>query len=48
MKIKKKNFGGGGSGPRGDGGQGRCEWRSGVFVKIKKTIGGRVGGSGLM
>ena len=42
--------GGGGGGGRRVGGQGRCEWRSKVFVKIqKKKIflgGGGVGGGG--
>ena len=45
MKIQKKNFlvGGGGGGRVGGGGGGRwvwgqggCEWRSKVFVKIQK------------
>ena len=51
MKIKKKNFlGGGGSGGEGGGGvglgvQGGCERRSKVFVRIqKKKFEG--GGSG--
>ena len=40
MKIKKKNLGGGGWG-----GQGGCERRIEVFVKIqKKKIGGGGGG----
>ena len=52
MKIQKKNKGGGvrsGLGVRGRG-QGGCEQRIEVNVKIKKKIfllgGGRVGGSG--
>ena len=46
MKIQKNIFffffgGGGGGGGSGWGGQGRCEQRSEVFVKIqKKTVGG--------
>ena len=44
-KQKKVSLGGGGWG-----GQGRCEWRSEAFVKIKKKIffffGGGGGGSG--
>ena len=57
MKIKKTQHfclggsGGGGGGVVGLGGQGRCEQRSEVFVKIKKKLcvwggggGGRVGG----
>ena len=51
MKIKKKKnlffffWGGGGGvgsggGGVGFGGQGRCEQRSEVFVKIKKNVGG--------
>ena len=51
MKIQKKKiffFGGGGV---GWGGQGGCEWRSKVFVKIQKKKnfeggGGRGGGGG--
>ena len=47
-------MGGGGSGPGGGGGGGRvgamgqggCEQRSEAFVKIKKKMGGRVGGGG--
>ena len=49
MKIQKKNWGGGAGSGRGGsvGGQGRCELRSEVFVKIqKKKLGGRVWGSG--
>ena len=48
MKIqKKKRFRGGGGrvggrGPVG-GGQGGCEQRIDIFVKIKKKIGGRSG-----
>ena len=42
MKIQKIFFLGGGS---GWGGQGRCEQRSEVFVKIKKKLWGG-GGSG--
>ena len=44
MKIQKKKLGGGG-GVRGVGlgGQGGCERRIEVFVKIKKKIGGRGG-----
>ena len=46
VKIPKKWVGeagsGRGSGQGGD--QGGCERRSGVFVKIKKKIGGGVGG----
>ena len=43
--IEALNFGGGGGGGGGEGGsdQGRCEWRSEVFVQ-KKWGGGR--GSG--
>ena len=56
LKIKKMGgrFGGSVWGSFGGGGQGRCEHRSEVFVKIqeKKYIffwgGDRVGGSGLM
>ena len=63
MKIKKKKIflggrvgGGGGRGGSGRGdrlwGQGECERRIQVFVKIQKLIswggGGRVGGSGWM
>ena len=53
MKIKKKNGGGvwsgGGVGLKG---QGRCEQRSEVFVKIQKEKkngggGGQVGGGGV-
>ena len=47
MKIQKKNWGV--SGREGGGGQGGCEQRIEVFVKIKKKKtfwGGRVGGSG--
>ena len=44
MKIQKKNifFGGGGHGGDWVGGQGGCERRSKVFVKIqkKKNLGG--------
>ena len=29
------------------GGQGRCEQRSEVIVKIKKNVGGRFGGGGV-
>ena len=38
MKIKKKMGGGSGwgGGAVGLGGQGGCEWRSKVFVKIQK------------
>ena len=48
-KIQKKNylfffFGGGGG--VGSGGQGRCEQRSEVFVKIKQKIKGGFGGRG--
>ena len=53
MKIQKKKIsGGGGGGHGGDrgvglGGQGGCERRSKVFVKIKKKIlRGGWGGSG--
>ena len=53
VKIKKKNWGGGGRGGVGLGGQGGCERRIEVFVKIQKKIfffwgggGGSVGGSG--
>ena len=51
MKIKKKIFFfGGGGGVVGLGGQGGCERRIEVFVKIQKNIfgggGGSVGGSG--
>ena len=55
VKIKKKNNGGGigsGGGGGGIGGQGRCEQRSAVFVKIQKQKylflgeGGQVGGGG--
>ena len=58
MKIKKKNFGGGSGGQwEGSGwgrGQGGCERRIEVFVKIQKKIffwggsggGGRWGGGG--
>ena len=60
MKIKKKIVGGrfrggggsvGGGGGFGLGGQGGCERRIEVFVKIQKKMGGlggrgRVGGSG--
>ena len=54
----KKNWGGGGrvrgGVEKGRGAQGRCEWRSEVFEKIKKKImffggsvvGSRVGGGG--
>ena len=52
MKIKKKIFffwGGGGSGRGGRGGrrvggQGGCEWRSKVFVKIRKKKWSGLGG----
>ena len=45
MKIQKKSIlGGGGDRGVGLGGQGRCEQRSEVFVKIKKKCGGRFGG----
>ena len=53
MKIKKKcgrSVRGGGVG-LGGGGQGGCERRIKVFVKIKKNggvLGGQVGGSGWM
>ena len=55
-KIQKKNWEGGGVGEVGLGGQGGCERRIEVFVKIKKNWrgGGRgvgvglVGGSGWM
>ena len=50
MKIKKKNFffGGRGGGGVGLGGQGGCEQRIEVFVKIqkKKNLGGGGGGGG--
>ena len=51
MKIQKKNWGGGGVGGRGRVwvGQGGCERRIEVFVKIKKKNlwgGGRGGGFG--
>ena len=48
MKIKKKLGGGPGGGGFGLGGQGGCERRIEVFVKIqKKKLGGRgVGGEG--
>ena len=50
MKIKKKKIGrgvGGGGGVRGWGGQGGCEQRIEVFVKIrKKNWGGGRGGGG--
>ena len=49
MKIQKQNWGGGSQGGR-VGGQGRCEHRGEVFVKIlKKNIfwGEGVGGVGL-
>ena len=48
-KIQKKNWGGGGSGRIGFGGQGGCERRIEVFVKIQTKnvfLGGRVGGQG--
>ena len=50
-KFKQKNNwggGGGGSGGRGSGwwGQGGCERRIEVFVKIQKKIGGGGGGLG--
>ena len=49
MKIPKKNFGGGRWGGRGRG-QGGCERRIEVFVKIQKKKkfggGGGVGGGG--
>ena len=59
MKIKKTHFfegsggGGGSAGGSGWGGQGGCERRIEVFVKIQKDIrgggpGGQVGGSGMM
>ena len=61
VKIQKNNFfggvgSGGGSGWSGLGGQGGCERKIEVFVKIKKKMeggvggggGGRVGGSGWM
>ena len=56
MKIQKKNFlggvggvgaGGGGQGGRGGSrvwGQGGCEWRSKVFMKIQKKKKFRGGG----
>ena len=47
--IKKKDLGGGGVGGMGrvGGGQGGCERRIEVFVKIqKKKLGGGSGGSG--
>ena len=45
MKIPKKKTGGGGGGGVGLGGQGGCERRSKVFVKIQKKFfeGGGVG-----
>ena len=50
MKIQKRNYvGGGGSGVFRLGGQGGCERRIEVFVKIQKDCfggRGRVGGSG--
>ena len=51
MRIQKKIGGvgfGSGRGGVGLGGQGRCEQRSEVFVKIKKKLGGggQVGGVG--
>ena len=42
MKIQKKC-----GRVSGCGDQGRCEWRSDVFVKIKKENGGRVWGGGV-
>ena len=48
MKIQKKKWGGGGQGVAGRGrvgGQGGCERRIEVFVKIQKKNGG-VGGMG--
>ena len=48
MKIQKKNWGagrGGGGGGRRVGGEGDCEWRGEVFVKVKKN-GGMSGGGG--
>ena len=52
--MKKKNiffyfFYGGGGGEVGLGGQGRCEQRSGFFLKNKKNVGGggQVRGRGL-
>ena len=46
MKIQtKKNWGGGGGGVRLVGGQGGCDLRIKVFVKIqKKKLGGGGGG----
>ena len=48
MDVNEEFFfffgGGGGSGP---GGQGRCERRSEVFVKIQKKIDGGGGGGGV-
>ena len=49
MKIQKNKTGGGGVGEgrgRRVGGQGGCEWKSEVFVKIQKKNGqgGRAGG----
>ena len=47
MKIQKKKFGGGGRvGGRFGGGQGRCERRSEVFVKIQYIYIFFWGGSG--
>ena len=43
---KKKNWGGGGRGEGfGWGGQGGCDRRIEVFVKIQKRLGGSGGGS---
>ena len=58
MKIQKKNLGGGGGGSGGQwegsgwgGGQGGCERRIEVFVKIQKKnffwVGGSVSGWGV-
>ena len=49
QNIFKESTGGGGGGGGSDwGGQGRCEQRSEVFVKIQKNkiVGGRFGGGG--
>ena len=45
IQKEKKNWGGGGPGGSGWGGQGGCERRIEVFLKIKeKKLGGGVGG----